>query len=226
MLKKAGGFLKGAAGFLFFDDIKTLVDPNASLLDKGIAAFSLLPVGKIFKGVKLGFNLLSKSKLLDKAADGLNKVKDKVKDAAEAVAEKTSKALKSGWNGIKSGWKKLFGKGKKNKSKDVKEKAEESAKDKGKKIHGNSLDTPKPTDLYVVREKRTGEIIRFGETTQGYKKRGQQHARRFSKLGIEVETTLLKGGLSKREAKALETRYIRSYEKVFGNKPPYNKSYH
>ncbi|WP_425464182.1 RHS repeat domain-containing protein [Paenibacillus lentus] len=96
----------------------------------------------------------------------------------------------------------------------------------GKKIHGNSLDSPKPTDLYVVRERRTGEIIRFGETTQGFKKRGQQHARRFSKLGIEVETTLLKGGLSKRQAKALETRYIRSYEKVFGNKPPYNKSYH
>ncbi|RPF54156.1 hypothetical protein [Aquisalibacillus elongatus] len=96
----------------------------------------------------------------------------------------------------------------------------------GKKIHGNSLDSPKPTDLYVVRENRTGEIIRFGETTQGYKKRGQQHARRFSKLGIEVETTLLKGGLSKRGAKSLETRYIRSYEKVFGNKPPYNKSYH
>jgi hypothetical protein len=101
-----------------------------------------------------------------------------------------------------------------------------ASKGTGKKIHGNSLDTPKPTDLYVVRERRTGEIIRFGETTQGYKKRGQQHARRFSKLGIEVETTLLKGGLSKREAKALETRYIRSYEKVFGNKPPYNKSYH
>ena len=96
----------------------------------------------------------------------------------------------------------------------------------GKNIHGNSLDTPKPTDLYVVRERRTGEIIRFGETTQGYKKRGQQHARRFSKLGIEVETTLLKGGLSKREAKALETRYIRSYKKLFGKKPPYNKSYH
>lgn len=95
-----------------------------------------------------------------------------------------------------------------------------------KKIHGNSLGTPKPTDVYVVRERRTGKIIRFGETTQGYKIRGRQHRRRFSKLGIEVETTLLKGGLSKPLAKTLETRYIRSYEKIFGHKPPYNKSYH
>ena len=56
--------------------------------------------------------------------------------------------------------------------------------------------------------------------------RGKQHARRFSKLGIEVETTSLKSGLTKREAKAVETRYIRSYEKIFGKKPPYNKTYH
>ncbi|HEX7066490.1 MAG TPA: hypothetical protein VF199_15575 [Bacillales bacterium] len=57
-----------------------------------------------------------------------------------------------------------------------------------KKIHGNSLGIPKPTDVYVVRERRTGKIIRFGETTQSYKIRGRPHRRRLSKLDIEVET--------------------------------------
>lgn len=101
-----------------------------------------------------------------------------------------------------------------------------SAKGAGKVTHNNSLKSTKPTDVYAVKEKKTGQVLRYGETTQGYKKRGQQHARRFSKLGIETETVLLRSGLSKIKAKELETRLIKTHEKVFGSKPPYNKSYH
>ncbi|UHA74900.1 hypothetical protein [Paenibacillus sp. 481] len=100
------------------------------------------------------------------------------------------------------------------------------SKGTGIAVHGNSLKSTKPTDVYVVREVKTGKVMRYGETTQGHKVRGQQHARRFFNLGIEVETMLLKGGLSKTNAKVLETRYIKTHEKVFGKKPPYNKSYH
>ncbi|WP_236686938.1 HNH/ENDO VII family nuclease, partial [Ornithinibacillus contaminans] len=56
LFSKVGGFLKDAADFLFMDDIRTLADPNASVLDKSIAFISLIPnpFGKAVKGVKLG----------------------------------------------------------------------------------------------------------------------------------------------------------------------------
>jgi hypothetical protein len=93
-------------------------------------------------------------------------------------------------------------------------------------IHNNSLNTKKLTDVYVIREQGSGKILRFGETTQGYVKRGQQWARVFKKNGIDTYVQPLKTGLSKREARSWETRYIKTYEKAFGRKPPYNKNYH
>ena len=44
---------KGVADFIILDDINTLMDPNASGFDKGIAVASFIPIGKVLKGGKM-----------------------------------------------------------------------------------------------------------------------------------------------------------------------------
>lgn len=44
---------KEVADFLILDDINTIMDADASGLDKGIALASIIPVGKVLKGAKL-----------------------------------------------------------------------------------------------------------------------------------------------------------------------------
>ncbi|WP_330218274.1 hypothetical protein, partial [Ornithinibacillus contaminans] len=77
LFSKVGGFLKDAADFLFMDDIRTLADPNASVLDKSIAFISLIPnpFGKAVKGVKLGVD----------AATSLGRKADDVKAVVKGV---------------------------------------------------------------------------------------------------------------------------------------------
>ena len=58
---KVLGFLKGAADFLFLDDAKTILDPDASLLDKGIAIAGFTPFGKALKVGKTGYKLVKNS---------------------------------------------------------------------------------------------------------------------------------------------------------------------
>ncbi len=58
---KVFGFLKDAADFLILDDVKTVVDPNASLWDKGVALFSVTPTGKAVKAGRLGVKLVQKT---------------------------------------------------------------------------------------------------------------------------------------------------------------------
>ena len=55
---KVLGFLKDAADFLILDDVKTVFDPKASFLDKGVAIFSVTLAGKAVKvnGLKDGLN--------------------------------------------------------------------------------------------------------------------------------------------------------------------------
>ncbi|MEK4243980.1 GH-E family nuclease [Psychrobacillus sp. FSL K6-2684] len=80
---KDKNFFEATADFLFMDDFRTLTDPNASFLDKGIAAASLipLPVGKAVKGgataVKAIDNAIDASKAADKVGDA-SKIVDKL----------------------------------------------------------------------------------------------------------------------------------------------------
>ncbi|MCM3356798.1 hypothetical protein [Psychrobacillus sp. MER TA 171] len=75
---KKGGEI--AANELLLNDIETLRDPNASKTDKGIALFSLTPIGK-----------------LNKAAEGIEEGKDLLEHVIEAQkkAEKAKDAKKS-----------------------------------------------------------------------------------------------------------------------------------
>ncbi|MUK87330.1 hypothetical protein GMD78_02805 [Ornithinibacillus sp. L9] len=124
VLQKAGSIVKGVADFLFLDDIKTLTSQDTSLLEKGMAAANFFPIGKVVKGAKLGYNVISNSQVIGKVTEGVKKGWNKAKNAAKTVTDKTSKAIKSGANGIKNAWNKLFGKGDSNKAKDVKDAVE------------------------------------------------------------------------------------------------------
>jgi toxin YxiD len=74
---KIGGFLKGVADFLILDDLNTIADPDASLVNKGIAVASLLPVGKILKLSKAD-DLLK----INKVDDAVEETSDRVDDVA------------------------------------------------------------------------------------------------------------------------------------------------
>ncbi|RSK31951.1 T7SS effector LXG polymorphic toxin [Bhargavaea beijingensis] len=61
---------KGIMDFLFLEDLETLTDPETSSGEKVLAGASLLPVGKLIKGIKLGGEILG----ISNAADGMGRV--------------------------------------------------------------------------------------------------------------------------------------------------------
>ncbi|MER2169630.1 MAG: T7SS effector LXG polymorphic toxin [Psychrobacillus psychrodurans] len=84
---KKGGEI--AADEFLLNDIETLRDPNASKTDKGIALFSLTPMGKLKKaaeGIEEGKDLLEHVMEVQKKAE---KAKDTAKDAKKSVEDVT-----------------------------------------------------------------------------------------------------------------------------------------
>ena len=87
-------------------------------------------------------------------------------------------------------------------------------------LHGNSLEALGPHDLYAIRDLETGQIYHFGETGRDIHVRGfEWQEKLFERYGLETEIESLGTFEGKSLAKAMETRYIRTYEKVFGHKP-------
>lgn len=98
-------------------------------------------------------------------------------------------------------------------------------------VHGNSLAATGPHDVYAVRARMdqqvngggqvsAGQILHFGESGRGWQKRGGERARYFrQEYGIETFTDQLSTVEGKAAAKTSETKYIDTYEKVFGRKP-------
>jgi hypothetical protein len=50
--------------------------------------------------------------------------------------------------------------------------------------------------------------------------------RDFDKLGIDIEVELLSTVEGKAAAHELEARYINTFRRIFGKRPPYNRSNH
>ncbi len=73
---------KEALDFLILDDLNTLADGDASLLDKGIAAASFIPIGKVFKGAKLIDNVI------DSNVDDVVKKSEKTNDVSSVTGKK------------------------------------------------------------------------------------------------------------------------------------------
>jgi RHS repeat-associated protein len=89
-----------------------------------------------------------------------------------------------------------------------------------KRIHGNSLEATGPHDVYVVRDANTGQIYHFGETGRGYQVRGAEWQRLLAEdHGLDTVVEHLRTVEGKAAARALETRYIRTYDKLFGHRP-------
>ncbi|MFF2909419.1 polymorphic toxin-type HINT domain-containing protein [Paenibacillus sp. NPDC057934] len=91
------------ANFLVVDDIRTILDPNASTFDKALSAASFVPFGKVVKGGSLVIKLINKEgRIIERAVE-------KTASNEQAIA----KVLK-GCNCFVAGTKVLTDKGEKN----------------------------------------------------------------------------------------------------------------
>ena len=89
-------------------------------------------------------------------------------------------------------------------------------------VHGNSLAALGPHDVYVIRDARTGRIYHFGETGRGWETRGAEWIHRLRvEYGLQTRVEFLRAVEGEAPARSLETRYIKTYEKVFGIRPGY-----
>ena len=96
----------------------------------------------------------------------------------------------------------------------------------GRPVHGNSLAAQGPHDVYVLREAGTGRLLHFGETGRGYLTRFAEYQRDYARLGIDIEVDLLRTVEGKAAARAWETRYIDTFRRIFGQRPPDNPVNH
>ena len=100
-------------------------------------------------------------------------------------------------------------------------------------VHGNSLAATGPHDVYVIRSSQSqavrgggqvsrDQVLHFGETGRGWEVRGSEWVQQLrEEYGIDARVEPLQSVDGKAAARALETRYISTYEKLFGVKPGY-----
>ena len=86
------------------------------------------------------------------------------------------------------------------------------------KVHGNSLDTDKPAIGYTLRDKDTGEILKYGETTRGSKRYTQKYLDEHNAVFLpEAKGT-------KREMHYWQHEKILDYMYVADQRPILNKT--
>ena len=93
-------------------------------------------------------------------------------------------------------------------------------------LNGNRLDTLGLHDVYVIRDKSNGKLLHFGETGRGIRNRFKEHRRDFAKIGVEIDVDILATFDGKSAARALESRYIETYMRIFYKRPPFNSVNH
>ena len=86
--------------------------------------------------------------------------------------------------------------------------------------HGNSLDTTKPANGYILKEKGTNRILKYGETTRGVKR----YTQKFYKAN-NAYMDMVKSG-TKREMHAWQHKMIEGYTYIMGERLPLNKSFY
>ncbi|NIJ36979.1 YD repeat-containing protein [Sphingopyxis panaciterrae] len=94
--------------------------------------------------------------------------------------------------------------------------------------HKNSLDYVGDTHVYIIRGP-DGSLHKVGESAQGVRVRdgasirAEQQARALQRETGEFYTTeIRKNFTSKADARAYETRFIQTYERLYGKRPPGN----
>ncbi|MEX1027927.1 MAG: Hint domain-containing protein, partial [Candidatus Paceibacterota bacterium] len=96
----------------------------------------------------------------------------------------------------------------------------------GRPVHGNSLAAQGAHDVYVLRDAASDRLLHFGETGRGYLTRFAEHQREYALLGIDIEVDLLRTVEGKAAARALETTYIDTFRRIFGQRPSNNPVNH
>jgi len=95
-------------------------------------------------------------------------------------------------------------------------------------VHKNSLNYVGDTHVYVIRGP-DGSLYKVGESAQGVRVsdgasiRAEQQARRLQRETGDFYTTEIRQGFDgKADARAYETRFIQTYERLYGKRPPGN----
>ncbi|MEO7702082.1 MAG: Ig-like domain-containing protein [Opitutus sp.] len=97
--------------------------------------------------------------------------------------------------------------------------AEHAAEAVASKIHANSHRSPKPAEGYSLRDRETGEVLKFGETTQNTKR----YSKKFLKDNDAVMEFEAAG--TKKEMHQWQHEKILEYKSTHGgDRPPMNKS--
>lgn len=87
-------------------------------------------------------------------------------------------------------------------------------------FHGNDSRSPGWHALYAIRDSETDRVLHFGETGRDIHSRVAEWQEKIRVLyGRETYPEPLGAVKGKATAKALETKYIRTYEKIRGHKP-------
>ena len=84
--------------------------------------------------------------------------------------------------------------------------------------HGNSHSTTKPAEGYILKERGTNRIMKYGETTRGLRR----YSKKFYRTN-NVYMDIVKKG-TKREMHAWQHKMIEGYVYISGELPPMNKS--
>ena len=87
------------------------------------------------------------------------------------------------------------------------------------KVHGNSLSTTKEAIGYLLRNKTTNEIMKFGETTRGLKR----YTNKFYFENNVYMDIIARG--SKYDMHYWQHDQIIDYYNKHGHRPPWNKSF-
>ena len=87
-----------------------------------------------------------------------------------------------------------------------------------KKIHGNSLQSPKETVGYALKKIDSGEILKYGETSRGTKR----YTKKFYQDNNAYMDIMAKG--TKKDMHFWQHDKILEYYDKNGHKPPLNKS--
>ena len=85
--------------------------------------------------------------------------------------------------------------------------------------HANSLNTTKPAEGYILKDKTTHEILKYGETTRGKLRYTKKYLD-----SINAEMEFVKKG-TKSAMHTWQHNMIEGYTWITGQRPPLNRSY-
>jgi len=93
------------------------------------------------------------------------------------------------------------------------------------KIHNNTKGN-QPAEQYALKDRDTGDVKKYGETTQGEDKFGKGKQQRYSKKELKANNVdyVKEASGTKKEMHKLQTDKIRQHTQEHDKRPPLNKT--